>query len=80
MTQMYGGMPARLSLQDAYFDTFQTTVPNGENLNWQVVVDSMAYADNPNHEAYMPSPQEANEAYNAFWSLLGQEPDRDVRS
>ncbi|MCO5206896.1 MAG: extracellular solute-binding protein [Anaerolineae bacterium] len=80
MTQMYGGMPARLSLQDAYFDTFQTTVPNGENLNWQVVVDSMAYADNPNHEAYMPSPQEANEAYNAFWSLLGQEPDRDVQA
>ena len=78
MTQMYGGMPARLSLQDAYFDTFQESVPNGENLNWQVVVDSMAYADNPNHESFMPSPQEANDRYNEFWSLLGQEPGLDV--
>ncbi|MDJ0756388.1 MAG: extracellular solute-binding protein [Ardenticatenaceae bacterium] len=79
MTSMYGGMPARLSLQDSYFDTFSQNVPNGNNLNWQVVVDSMAYADNPNHESYMPSPQEANDRYNEFWALLGQEPDVDVQ-
>lgn len=79
MTQMYGAFPARLSLQGAYFDTFAATVPNGENLNWDVVVDSMAYADNPNHEGYMPSPQEANDRYNEFWSLLGQEPGLDVQ-
>ncbi len=78
MTQMYGGMPARLSLQDSYFSTFQEGVPNGENLNWQVVVDGMGHADNPNHEAYMPSPQEANDRYNEFWTLLGQESDVDV--
>lgn len=78
MTKMYGGMPARLSLQDAYFDSFAEGVPNGENLNWDIVVASMAYADNPNHESYMPSPQEANDRYNEFWSLLGQEPGLDV--
>ncbi|MEZ4594222.1 MAG: extracellular solute-binding protein [Chloroflexota bacterium] len=78
MTKMYGGMPARLSLQDTYFDTFAEGIANGDTINWQVVVDSMAYADNPNHESYMPSPQEANDRYNEFWSLLGQEPDRDV--
>lgn len=80
MTEMYGGMPARLSLQDAYFDDFAQGVPDGEGKNWQIVVDSMAYADNPNHESYMPSPQEANDRYNEFWSLLGQEPDRDVQA
>lgn len=78
MTQMYGGMPARLSLQDAYFDTFAGNVPGGDAVNWQVVVDSMAYADNPNHESYMPSPQEANERYNEFWTLVGEDPALDV--
>jgi multiple sugar transport system substrate-binding protein len=78
MTQMYGGMPARLSLQDAYFDTFATTVPGGEAVDWQVVVDSMAFADNPNHESYMPSPQEANERYNEFWTLVGEDPALDI--
>lgn len=80
MTALYGGMPARLSLQDQFFDNFATTVPNGENVNWQVVVDSMAYADNPNHEGYMPSPQEANDRYNEFWTLLGTEAGRDVQA
>jgi multiple sugar transport system substrate-binding protein len=80
MTNMYGGMPARLSLQDAYFDTFAQGVVNGENLTWQVVVDSMAYADNPNHESFMPSPQESNNRYNEFWTLLGQEPGRNVQA
>jgi multiple sugar transport system substrate-binding protein len=80
MTQMYGGMPARLSLQGAYFDTFAGTVPGGDEANWQVVTDSMAFADNPNHESYMPSPQEANERYNEFWSLLLENPGLDVQA
>ena len=60
------------------FDTFAEGVPEGADKNWQIVVDSMAYADNPNHESYMPSPQEANDRYNEFWTLLGQEPGLDV--
>lgn len=80
MTTMYGGMPARLSLQDAYFDTFAGTVPGGEDINWQVVVDSMPFADNPNHESYMPSPQEANERYTEFWTKVGEEPDLDIEA
>lgn len=78
MTEMYGGMPARLSLQPDFFGSFAGTVPGGENVNWDVVVDSMAYADNPNHESYMPSPQEANERYNEFWTLLTENPGLDV--
>ena len=78
MTQMYGGMPARLSLQGDYFDTFAQGVPGGESVNWDPVVASMAYADNPNHESYMPSPQEANERYNEFWTLVTTDPDLDV--
>ncbi|HSH02724.1 MAG TPA: extracellular solute-binding protein [Anaerolineae bacterium] len=79
MTEMYGGMPARLSLQGDYFETFgENTFPDQENLNWDVVTASMAYADNPNHESYLPSVLEATDAYNKFWTLLTNEPGLDV--
>jgi multiple sugar transport system substrate-binding protein len=78
MTEMYGGMPARLSLQPNYFENFAGTVPGGDAVNWDVVTASMSYADNPNHESYMPSPQEANERYNEFWTALSENPGLDV--
>jgi multiple sugar transport system substrate-binding protein len=62
MTEMYGGMPARLSLQPDFFDSFAGTIPGGEEANWDVVVDSMAYADNPNHEATCPAPKRRTSA------------------
>jgi multiple sugar transport system substrate-binding protein len=42
------------------------------------VVDSMAYADNPNHESWMPSFQETTDRYNEFWNFLANTPDADV--
>lgn len=78
LLNIYGGMPARLSLQDNYFDTYgETNFPDKE-INWQVVVDSMAYADNPNHESWMPSFQETEDRYNEFWGFLSNTPDADV--
>jgi len=75
---IYGGMPARLSLQGNYFQTYQeTNFPNKTDINWQVVVDSMAYADNPNHESWMPSFQETTDRYNEFWNYLANTPDAD---
>ena len=38
----------------------------------------MAYADNPNHEAWMPSFQETTDRYNQFFDLLSNTPDLDV--
>jgi len=75
---IYGGMPARLSLQGDYFDIYTETNFPGQEINWQVVVDSMAYADNPNHESWMPSFQETTDRYNEFWNKLGNTPDLDV--
>jgi multiple sugar transport system substrate-binding protein len=74
---IYGGMPARLSLQGDYFATYTETNFPGQEINWQVVVDSMAYADNPNHESWMPSFQETTDRYNEFWNLLANTPDAD---
>jgi multiple sugar transport system substrate-binding protein len=55
LLNIYGGMPARLSLQGDYFATYGETNFPGKDINWDVVVDSMAYADNPNHEATCPA-------------------------
>jgi len=76
---IYGGMPARLSLQGDYFETFQeTNFPDKADIDWDVVVAGMAYADNPNHENWMPSFQETTDRYNEFWDKLGNNPGLDV--
>lgn len=76
---IYGGMPARLSLQDTYFDDYTATnFPEKDDINWDVVVASMEYADNPNHESWMPSFQETTDRYNEFWNYLANTPDLDV--
>jgi multiple sugar transport system substrate-binding protein len=75
---IYGGMPARLSLQDDYFDVNTETNFPGKDINWDVVVASMAYADNPNHESWMPSFLETTDRYNEFWNYLANTPDLDV--
>lgn len=77
---IYGGMPARLSLQDNYFDTYGENTFPGQDINWQVVVDSMAYNDNPNHESYMPSFQEANDKYNEYWNRWVETPGLDIEA
>ena len=78
LLNIYGGMPARLSLQDAYFDTYNEANFPGKDINWDVVVASMAYADNPNHESWMPSFLETTDRYNEFWNYLANTPGLDV--
>jgi multiple sugar transport system substrate-binding protein len=75
---IYGGMPARLSLQDTYFDAYAAENFPGKEINWDVVVASMAYADNPNHESWMPSFLETTDRYNEFWNYLANTPGLDV--
>lgn len=77
---IYGGMPARLSLQGDYFDLYTETNFPGMDINWDVVVDSIAYADNPNHESWMPSFQETTDRYNQFWDYLANNPGLDLDS
>lgn len=75
---IYGGMPARLSLQPDYFEMYsETNFPDKDDINWDVVVEAMAYADNPNHESWMPSFQETTDRYNEFWNYLANTPGVD---
>jgi multiple sugar transport system substrate-binding protein len=74
---LYGAMPARLSMQGDYFKTMDEKFA-GQKINWQVVVDSIKYADNPNHESWMPSFQETNNKYNEFWTRVTNEANVDM--
>lgn len=80
LLNIYGGMPARLSLQGDYFEKYGETNFPGKDINWDVVVASMAYADNPNHESYMPSFQETTDRYNEYWNMLANTPDADFEA
>ncbi len=76
---IYGGMPARLSLQGDFFPLYtETNFPDKNDINWDVVSASMSYVDNPNHESWMPSFRESNDRYNQFWNLMQQEGDLDL--
>jgi len=79
LVSIYGGMPARLSLQGDYFTTYnETNFPDKTDINWDVVVDSVAYADNPNHESWMPGFQETTDKYNEYWNKWANTPDLDM--
>jgi multiple sugar transport system substrate-binding protein len=58
----YGGFPARTDAQAAALDALQAQFKN--KVDWQVAVDGIHYADNPNFESYMP-------AYNESLKLVG---------
>jgi len=58
----YGGMPARTAEQEAFFASQDETFT--QKPDWQVAIDSIQFADNPNFEAYMP-------AYNETLGLIG---------
>ncbi|WP_185845154.1 ABC transporter substrate-binding protein [Nonomuraea sp. WAC 01424] len=58
----YGAMPARTAYQDAFFAKLAGQFTN--KVDWQVVKDSVAFADNPHSESYTPK-------YNQTLTILG---------
>ncbi|GAB4515208.1 MAG: extracellular solute-binding protein [Anaerolineae bacterium] len=84
LTSLYGGMPARLSLQGGYFDRYTAqlseTYPATDwaALNWDVVVESLAFPDNPNHEEGMPSFLESSARYTEYTQFVDNNADADI--
>ena len=84
LTSLYGGMPARLSLQEDFIE--RTVAAQGENypnvdwanLNWDVVLAGLQHPDNPNHEEGMPSFLEASARYTEYGQLVDNNADEDV--
>jgi len=67
LLQVYGSMPARASLQDAFFAQLDETYTQG--VNWQVAIDAQAYPDVPSHESNMPNFVQAKDRIAAFTTL-----------
>jgi len=86
LTTLYGGMPARLSLQPDYFDNLvgvQAEIyPDVDwaSLNWDVVVAGLQFPDNPNHEEAMPSFQETSARYAQYAQTVDNDPAADVNA
>lgn len=78
LLQVYGGMPARAEQTEAFFATLDATFPQG--VNWQVAVDSLAYADSPNHEYNMPNYLKAKDRIGAFQTLYGGDGTLDINA
>jgi multiple sugar transport system substrate-binding protein len=78
LLQVYGGMPARAEQTEAFFATLDETFPQG--VNWQVAVDSLAYADSPNHEYNMPNYLKAKDRIGAFQTLYGGDGTLDINA
>jgi len=64
----YGAFPARKSLQASFVDDLNKKF--AQKPDWQVALDSVAYADNPSFEAYFPNYNEALNRSRTFYSLI----------
>jgi multiple sugar transport system substrate-binding protein len=53
LLQAYGGFPARTADQATFFDGLDAQYPY--HVDWDVATAGVAYADNPNFEAFMPA-------------------------
>jgi multiple sugar transport system substrate-binding protein len=65
LLQVYGGMPARPGEQSAFFDTLGSSFTLQQPADWQVAIDGVQFADNPNFESAMPH-------YNESLDILGR--------
>jgi multiple sugar transport system substrate-binding protein len=78
LLDVYGGMPARTADQTAFFDGLNKQFT--QKPDWQVAIDSIQYADNPNFEAYVPAYNATFDQVTKFWSKLRATAGLDVDS
>ncbi len=76
LLNVYGGMPARTADQAGFFATLDEQFP--QKPDWQVAIDSIQYADNPNFEAFIPAYNQTLDRVNTFWTKLRTTDKLDV--
>ena len=76
LLQAYGGMPARVADQDAFFVTAQKEFT--QPIDWQVAKDGVAFADVPNFESYMPAYNESLDLIITFGTKWQATPGLDM--
>jgi multiple sugar transport system substrate-binding protein len=76
LLQLYGGLPGRQEDQDAFFAGLDERWT--QDVDWQVALDGIPFADNPSFEGFMPNYQEAFAAIQAELTELRSTPDIDM--
>ena len=76
LATIYGGMPARTSQQQAFFDAKKEQFPFVTN--WDAVVQGLAHPDVPSAEAYMPNYNEAADRIIKLQTLIENEQTVDI--
>lgn len=76
LLSVYGGMPAREAEQGAFFAALDERYTQG--VNWDVVRDSLNYAESPSHEAVLPNNNRSNDRIETFRTLLVSQPGLNV--
>jgi multiple sugar transport system substrate-binding protein len=74
---LYGGLPAITAEEPAYFATLNAKFALVK-ANWQVALDSLAYADVPSHEQYVPNYLKFQDRLAAFDQLVNATPGLDL--
>jgi multiple sugar transport system substrate-binding protein len=65
---LYGGLPARTADQEAFVAGLNAQSPQA--VDWQVALDSLAYADHPSYAGYLPNYTAALTRLDGFRNLL----------
>jgi multiple sugar transport system substrate-binding protein len=68
LLQAYAALPAREEERESFFANLDEQYPQG--VDWNVVIESLAYPDIPSHEASMPNIAEADARLAQFSSLF----------
>ncbi len=76
LLDVYGGMPARPDIRDAYFSNLDEQFPQG--VNWDVIIAGLDYSDVPNHQIAMPNFLESDARIKELESPLMEDPTFDV--
>jgi multiple sugar transport system substrate-binding protein len=84
LLQVYGGFPARPSQQDQFFSTLEAGFTLQQPPDWQVAIDGVQFADNPNFESLMPHYNESLDiltTYQSKWTHTdGLDMDQEIPS
>ena len=73
----YNGFPARTSLRSGALFSLHVRFPFAD---WQVLLDSIDYLDNPNHEGYLPNYAKAADRIQDFQDLYGNTPGLNIHN
>lgn len=76
LQKIYAAMPAKPAEQDAFFESYGADFEN--EVDWNVVKESLQYADIPNWEGYMPEYNATVDALSEAESRWGTEQGLDM--